>query len=98
MSVVNECENCGKTVSGNSIIETDDAFRQFWLCSSECMSQYYEKETIADAENAEFSALCSEAIAKGEAESERTFAEAGDGLINSWIDKYAYGDNTAPDK
>lgn len=91
MATISKCKVCGNSVPKSNPIMTDpDSMIPFRLCSMKCLNSYYEREAVLDAEGYEWSARCAKAIAKGEAESGRKFEEAGDGLIMSWIDKYAY--------
>jgi hypothetical protein len=73
---------------------TDDAMQPFRLCSTECLNNYYENEAAEIEAAADWDTRCSKAIARGEAESGRKFQDAGDALILSWIDKYAYDEET----
>jgi hypothetical protein len=54
-----------------------------------------EREAAMDSICQEWDSRCAEAVRKGEAESGRKFADAGDGLIMSWINKYAYDDENS---
>jgi ribosomal protein L24E len=96
MANISKCKSCGKDVPRqNDILMDFETNQPYRLCSDKCFNELMEKETAFDAEAAEWDSRCAKAIKKGEAESGRKFGDAGDALIMSWIDKYAYDDENS---
>jgi hypothetical protein len=89
MSIISKCRECGNQVPKSNPIMTDETNHPFRFCSLNCTNLYFKQEAEMDLAGQEFSSLCAKAIKKGEEESGRTFEDAGDSLIMSWIDKYA---------
>ncbi len=92
MANISKCKECGKPVPKENPILTGENNTPMRFCSLDCMNLNYETEAAIDAEGQEFSSRCAIAIKKGEAESGKTFAEAGDVLIMSWLDEYGVYD------
>lgn len=94
MATISKCKICGKPVPPSNPIFKDHAMRPYRLCSEDCVSKGQEKEAAELEAGSDWDTRCSKAIARGEAESGRKFKDAGDAVIMSWIDKYAYDEET----
>lgn len=94
MATISKCKICGKPVPPSNPILIDENRIPYRVCSTNCVSNYQEREAAEMEAAADWDTRCARAIARGEAESGRKFEDAGDGLILSWIDKYAYDEET----
>jgi len=94
MATISKCKICGKPVPPGNPILIDEKRTPYRLCSTECVSDYQEREAAEMEADSDWDARCSKAIARGESESGRSFEETGDALILSWIDKYANDEET----
>lgn len=96
MANISKCRSCGKDVPRqNEILRDFYTNEPYRLCSGECFNELMRKEVAFDDAAGDWDSRCSRAIKRGEAESGRKFEDAGDALIMSWIDKYAYSDESS---